>query len=63
MTARTRIAAAAAALAALASLAACGDTVEERAATGALGGGAVGLAVGAPLVGAAAGGAVGAASD
>ena len=44
-------------LAAIASLAvaACGDTTEERAASGGLIGGAAGLAVGAPIAGAAVG--------
>ena len=44
---------------ALLALAACGDTVEERAATGGLGGVAAGAAVGGP-VGAVVGGAAGA---
>lgn len=43
-------------------LAACGDTVEQRAASGAIGGAAVGTAVGGPLAGAAVGGTVGALS-
>ena len=44
-------------LAAVASLAvaACGDTTEERAASGGLIGGAAGLVVGAPIAGAAVG--------
>ncbi|MEM8572412.1 MAG: hypothetical protein AAGG56_16105 [Pseudomonadota bacterium] len=40
-----------------------GDTLEQRAATGALGGAAVGTVLGGPLVGTAAGAAVGAASQ
>jgi hypothetical protein len=36
----------------LLALAACGDSTEERAASGGLIGGAAGLAVGAPIVGA-----------
>jgi osmotically inducible lipoprotein OsmB len=43
-------------------LTACGDTVEQRAATGALGGAAVGTVLGGPIVGTAAGATVGAAS-
>lgn len=42
---------------------ACGDTVEQRAATGALGGAAVGTVLGGPIVGTAAGATVGAASQ
>lgn len=42
--------------------ASCGDTVEQRAATGALGGAAVGTVLGGPIVGTAAGATVGAAS-
>ncbi len=49
-------------VAALLGLAACGDTTEQRAATGAIGGAVAGTAVGAPLVGGAAGAAVGAAT-
>jgi hypothetical protein len=41
-------------------LSACGDSTEERAASGGLIGGATGLAVGAPLVGAGVGAGVGA---
>jgi hypothetical protein len=37
------------------AIAACGDTTEERAASGGLIGGAAGLAVGAPVAGAAVG--------
>jgi hypothetical protein len=44
-------------------LAACGDTTEKRAATGALIGGGAGLVAGAPLVGAGAGAAVGVATE
>jgi hypothetical protein len=44
-------------------LAACGDTTQERAASGGLIGGAAGLAVGAPIVGAAAGAGTGAVTD
>lgn len=44
------------------ALAACGNTVEQRAATGALGGAAVGTVLGGPIVGTAAGATVGAAS-
>lgn len=58
-----RVLTTAAAFAALFGLSACGDTTEERAATGALGGAVVGTAVGGPLVGAAAGGTVGAVTD
>lgn len=50
------------ALAGFLALAACGDTVEERAATGGLGGAVVGTAVGGPIVGTAAGATVGAAT-
>jgi osmotically inducible lipoprotein OsmB len=49
-------------LMALFGLAACGETVEQRAASGAIGGAAVGTAVGGPLAGAAVGGTVGALS-
>lgn len=44
------------------ALAGCGDTIEQRAATGALGGAAVGTVLGGPIVGTAAGATVGAAS-
>jgi osmotically inducible lipoprotein OsmB len=44
-------------------LSSCGDTVEQRAATGALGGAAVGTVLGGPIVGTAAGATVGAASS
>ncbi|MCB1353879.1 MAG: hypothetical protein KDK03_14200 [Rhodobacteraceae bacterium] len=44
------------------ALAACGNTVEQRAATGALGGAAVGTVLGGPIVGTAAGATVGALS-
>ena len=44
-------------------LAACGDTVEERAASGGLIGGAAGLAVGAPIAGAAVGAGTGAVTN
>lgn len=50
------------AFAALLALTACGDTVEERAATGGLGGAVVGTAVGGPLVGAGVGAVTGAAT-
>jgi osmotically inducible lipoprotein OsmB len=43
--------------------AACGDTVEQRAATGALGGAAVGTVLGGPIIGTAAGATVGAVSQ
>ncbi len=49
-----------AAFAALLALAACGDTTEQRAASGGLVGGAAGLAVGAPIAGAAVGAGTGA---
>ncbi len=52
-----------AALASLLVLAACGETTEQRAATGALGGAAVGTAIGGPIAGAAVGGRVGALSE
>lgn len=45
------------------ALAACGNTTEERAASGGLIGGAAGLAVGAPVVGAAVGAGAGAVTD
>ncbi len=51
------------ALAGLLALAACGDTTEQRAASGGLIGGAAGLAVGAPIVGAGVGAGAGALSD
>lgn len=54
-----RITAIVALVAAAAALTGCGNTLEEQAATGALGGALVGTAVDAPLAGAAAGGAVG----
>lgn len=41
----------------------CGNTVEQRAATGALGGAAVGTVLGGPIIGTAAGATVGAASQ
>ncbi len=44
-------------------VASCGDTIEQRAATGALGGAAVGTVLGGPIVGTAAGATVGAASS
>jgi osmotically inducible lipoprotein OsmB len=44
------------------ALAACGDTVSQRAATGGLGGAAVGTVLGGPVVGTAAGATVGAAT-
>ena len=52
-------------LAALAglSLVACGNTTEERAASGGLIGGAAGLAVGAPVAGAAVGAGAGAVTE
>jgi len=50
-------------LAGLLAVAACGETTEQRAATGALGGAAVGTAIGGPIAGAAVGGTVGALSD
>ncbi len=50
-------------LAGLLVLAACGETTEQRAATGALGGAAVGTAIGGPVAGAAVGGTVGALSE
>jgi len=53
----------AAALAGLFALAGCGDSTEQRAASGGLIGGAAGLAVGAPLVGAGVGAGVGVATD
>jgi osmotically inducible lipoprotein OsmB len=43
-------------------LAACGNSTEQRAATGALGGAVVGTAVGAPIAGAALGGTAGVAT-
>ncbi len=49
--------------AAIALLAACGDSIEERAATGGLGGAAVGTVIGGPVAGAAVGATVGAVSD
>ncbi len=52
-----------AALVGLLVLAACGETTEQRAATGALGGAAVGTAIGGPIAGAAVGGTVGALSE
>ena len=45
------------------ALAACGESTEERAATGGLIGGAAGLAVGAPIAGAAVGAGAGAVTD
>jgi hypothetical protein len=45
------------------SLAACGESTEERAASGGLIGGAAGLAVGAPIAGAAVGAGTGAVTD
>lgn len=54
------------AMAALLALGACGDTVEERAATGGLGGAAAGAVVGGPagaVVGGAAGAGTGAVLD
>ena len=45
------------------TLAACGESTEERAATGGLIGGAAGLAVGAPIAGAAVGAGAGAVTD
>lgn len=62
----TRLALAAAPLAAFLLLAACGDTTEQRAATGGLGGAAAGAAVGGPagaVVGGAAGAGAGAVLD
>jgi hypothetical protein len=56
---RSRIGALGAAMSALVFLSACGDTVEERAASGGLGGAAAGAVVGGP-VGAIVGGAAGA---
>lgn len=47
---------------ALLALAACGNTMTQRTATGALGGAAVGTVLGGPIVGTAAGATVGAAS-
>ncbi|HPG21569.1 MAG TPA: hypothetical protein PLH75_02135 [Amaricoccus sp.] len=44
-------------------VAACGETTEKRAATGALIGGGAGLVAGAPLLGAGAGAAVGVATE
>ena len=44
-------------------LASCGESTEERAATGGLIGGAAGLAVGAPIAGAAVGAGAGAVTD
>ena len=44
-------------------LAACGESTEERAASGGLIGGAAGLAVGAPIAGAAVGAGAGAVTD
>jgi hypothetical protein len=55
----SRIGVLGAATSALLSLSACGDTVEERAASGGLGGAAAGAVVGGP-VGAVVGGAAGA---
>jgi hypothetical protein len=48
---------------AMLTLTACGNTRGERAATGALGGAAVGTVLGGPIVGTAAGGTVGALSQ
>ena len=45
------------------ALAACGESTEERAASGGLIGGAAGLAVGAPIAGAAVGAGTGAVTD
>ena len=45
------------------SLAGCGESIEQRAATGGLIGGAAGLAVGAPIAGAAVGAGAGAVTD
>lgn len=58
-----RIVTIAAACAALLTLLGCGNTTEQRAATGAMGGAVVGTVLGGPLVGAAAGGTVGAIAD